>query len=334
MKKRGINILFAFLFCIPAYAQVTGYGFYSEIGAPVKPGFYSIRLTPALTPFIKTDYSDVRIVDTAGKWIPHIINSNSHQQVTGESLYKMEFEAVEDAAKNTVLMITASDSTASCIGLDIANTLARRFCSVAGSNDQQQWFSISDSIMLSPADRVGDDPEPFKIYFPVSRYKYYRITIYNSGKDPFQVTAVYSIMLNTQTLNAAFINNPPPSISQKDSGNVTIVKITQSQAYHFDQLEIKISGATYFNRKAMLYGEEENGNSSRVTMKEPMIISNNSRLKWPVTLNKSQHLYLHIYNEDNPPLTVTSATTALQEKFIMAFLDTGNSYRLIMNNLS
>ena len=338
MRKKWINILLLIL--IPGFlsAQTNGYRFYSLLDNVKNDGFYNITVTPDLNAHIKTDYSDIRIINDSGKWVPHILRNPSEEVVNDAISFSLKFKKQDIPGISTTLIIENSFEKISNIGLNINNTQAERFCTLSGSNDNKEWFVINDSILINPLPSEKETQNTFIINFPPSTYHFFKIVINNKNKDPFNIKAVTwqseaGIMIYNKFRK---IENPVTNILQKDSGNISYIKITQQQPFHFDYVSLKLSGAKYFSRSVYLYlpSDDVSSFSNPGQLLQSFTISNNSTLQFHVPLTKATVLYFFIKNEDNLPLKVNEVKTACSNHYLTAYLEKGNNYKLILDNES
>ncbi len=334
MRKKWINLFVFSLVTNCCLAQTDGYKFYSPLDSISTSGFYNIALTPELNAHLKTDYSDVRIVNDAGRWVPHILHfpANTDNFLTQNK--NLKFIIAENNKTNTILVIESGKDKISNLGLVISNTAAERFCTLSGSSDSKNWFVINDSILVNPVPDDATTKNIFRIDFPTSNYNFFKIVIKNNNKDPFDIKNVIQnsgvIIKNSNKL----IPNPAAVIVQKDSGKISYLKIMQQQRYHFDNISIKISGIKYFYRKIDLYipfaGNHSFANPGQLL--QSFTISNNSTLQFKVPISNDKVFYLLINNEDNLPLSVTEVATANSHHYITAYLEKGSNYKLILDN--
>ena len=338
MKKKWINLLLFCLITLHSTAQTDGYTFYSQLDTIKKSGFYNIELGPALNAFIKTDYSDVRIVNESGKWIPHVL-CNPAQEITNHPVqFDLKFTKTEIPAISTALIIENKLGTISNIGLGITNTEAERFCSLSGSNDQQNWFVINDSILINPSPSEEKTENIFTINFPPSDYRFFKVHINNKNKDPFLIKAVVCSSSADSPVNdkTKKIENPAVTVLQKDSGRISYIKITQRLPYQFDNITLEPGSVKYFNRRADLFVPDraDHSFSNPGDFLQSISISNNSTLQFNTPLSKGSNFYLLINNEDNLPLKVNAVKTFCNGRYLTAYLEAGVSYRLILGNES
>lgn len=338
MKKRWSSI---FLFClinIYCTAQTAGYKFYSLLDSVKTSGFYNIEITPALSAHLKTDYSDLRIVNDSGKWVPHVLHFPEREINYDVLAMNLKFAKIDNSIVSTTLIVENEKDIISNLGLIIKNTAAERFCSLSGSDDKINWFVINDSILVNPVPNERTTTNIFRINFPYSSYQFFKIIIYNSNKNPFDIKGVVQFTTATAIVHPQYklIENTEASILQKDSGKISYIKITQQQPFHFDNISVKLSGSKYFYRNVDLYipFSSNHSFSNPGQLLQSLSISNNSTLQFKVSQSNAKVFYLLLYNEDNLPLTVNGIKTFNSYRFITSYLEKGNNYKLLLDNSS
>lgn len=336
MKKKWISLLLFSLISVCSVAQTGGYKFYCRLDSVKTSGFYNIEIGPEINARLKTDYSDLRIVNAAGKWVPHILHTSAQEQSNELLVMDSKFSIVENTAAKTVLIAESRQSISSNIGLVITNTAAERFCTLSGTHDKQNWFVINDSILINPVPAENATENFFRIDFPSNNYRFHKMVIRNNGKDPFNIKSVVEYITSASITNPLYkLNkNPATSIQQQDSGKISYIKITQALPYHFDNISLQLSGVKYYNRKVDVYIPLNDLHSyeNPGQLLQTFTISNNSTLQYKIPLTKAHVFYLLIRNEDNLPLVVNEVKTACSNHYLTAYLDAENRFKLIMDN--
>ncbi len=336
MKKNWVSIFLFSLVTVCSSAQTEGYKFYSRLDPIATSGFYNIEITPELSAHLKTDYSDLRIINGAGKWVPHVLRFPASERSNETLAMNMSFTRAENTKISTTLLIENSEEIISNIELIIRNTAAERFCTLSGSDDRTNWFVVNDSIMINPISKEKASTSKFRINFPPSSYKFLKITIHNNNKDPFDIKGVVQYTSSAAALHIDYklTQNPVPNIIQKDSGKISYIKISQQQPFHFDNISLKLSGVKYFYRKVDLYipYSENHSFANPGQLVQSFTISNNSTLQFYLRLTKASFFYLLINNEDNLPLTVNEVKTACNARYATSYLEKGVGYKLLMDN--
>jgi len=336
MKKKWIDLLLFSFITVSCAAQADGYKFYSPLDSVKTSNFYNIELTPELSAHMKTDYSDIRIINGSNKWVPHLLHAPFYEQAVDAVTWNLKSSIIENTGTNTVVIIESRQAISSNIGLNITNTAAERFCTLSGSDDKKSWFVINDSIILNPVAVANKTENIFSINFPPNSYKFYKLIIHNNGKDPFNIKDVVENAPGSPVKNepVRLNENPAVTIQQKDSGKISYIKITQQLAYQFDNISLHLTGVKFYNRRVDLYipypGNHSFSNPGQLL--QSFTVSNNSTLQFTLPLTKALVFYLLINNEDNLPLTVSEVKTSCSNHYITAYLETGNNYRLIMDN--
>lgn len=337
MKKKLISLLLFSILFISVKAQTEGYRFYSTIDSVKTSGFYNIVLAPPINAHLKTDYSDVRILDNKNKWVPHVFHSPLNEMNREVVMLDLKFTIPESNKINTVLLMEAAQPLNN-INILIKNTEVQKFCTLSGSNDKQNWFVISDSILLAPHPTEINTESNLKIDFPRSNYSNLKLVINNRNKDPFDVIGISTNTIATGFLFTNFsdslLQNHPTVLLQKDSGKNSYIRIIQQQKFHFNKMNINAEGLKYFSRQADLYVAENNSNSFSNPGKfiQSFTISNNSALQFNLPLLNADTFYLVIHNEDNPPLKISKVGTSVSYRYITAYLENDKGYKLILDN--
>jgi hypothetical protein len=336
MKRKWINIFVCCTISICCNAQVEGYKFYAALDSIKASGFYNIVLSPEVNAHLKTDYSDVRVVNGAGKWVPHAMHVPAYEITSHSANWDLKYSVLENNKVNSIFIINGKDRKLNNIELSIRNSSAERYCSISGSDDNLNWFVINDSILINPIPSDTKSKNTFDIDFPLNNYNFYRLVIFNSNKDPYDVDGITSIakIEDPGVFKSKVLVNPSSVISQKDSNKISYVKITRQRPYHFDGFNIKVSGVKYYSRNADIFipTNINHSFSNPGKLLQSFTISNNSNLSFRLPIINDSVFYLLVHNEDNLPLQINEVNTTLNEHILKTYLEAGNGYRLIMGN--
>lgn len=336
MKKKSISLFLFTVICICCNAQTAGYKFYSKLDSVQISGFYNIELTPEINAHVKTNFSDVRIINAADKWVPHLLHIPALEKSATILLMDLKYSIVENSSIASVIIIESTQNKSSNFGLRITNTAAERFCTLNGSDDNKNWFVINDSILLNPVPDEKETTTVFKINYPTNSFKFLKLVIHNKNKNPFDIKGVVTYF-NVAEINNPLnkiIANPTPVIQQKDSAKTSYITINQQLPYQFDYISLQLSAVKYFHRTVEVYipFDKNHSYSNPGQLIQSFIISNNSSLQFKVPLTKAAVFYLLINNEDNLPLTVTEVKTSFNNKYITTYLENEGNYKLIVDN--
>lgn len=341
MKKKLYKLLLILLCCrLQAVAQTAGFKYEAAIQPVDSSGFYNIVLTPALNAHLKTDYSDLRIVDDSGKWVPHLVRLVDDTYCSLPKAIELEIVQLTNTGDYTDIIIRGTGRELNEFSVVLKNTVAERYCTLTGSDDMKSWFIINDSIHIKALESEDADNRNFKLEFPSVNYKYYKVQIMNRKRPPLNIQSVVTlsdVVPNEEALlYGTTVDNPMSQILQKDSGSNSYIKVIQGDAFHFDGISLKTSGTKYYKRNAELYVPTSHTHSfsSPGKLIRRFVISNNSTLEYRFPLTNARFFYIVIYNEDNPPLKIVQAKTFMNLQVVTAYLEKQVNYKLLADNKS
>jgi len=338
MKKKWLSVFLFGLIAVCGKAQTEGYYYHAKIDSVKTSGFYQIDLGPALNAHIKTDFSDIRIVNDAGKWIPHVLDGSvgPFGYIGTPVNIPVEFETTTSSPATTEMILKGNDAFIAAFDINVKNTSATRVAKLSGSDNKQNWFVIVDSLLLLPeiAEKPGETR--FHIDFPACNYKYYKLVIDNKANDPVNFMGITTPIYVKGGERMFLAENPKTAVFQKDSGKISYIRVSQEADYHVNQLGMKVLGAKYYYRRLEVYLPADNSHSFSTlgTLLQSFYFSNNSSLDFVLPRVNPKVFYLLIYNEDNPPLKVEAVSTKSNTRSLTAYLEKGVRYELIMDNPS
>ena len=338
MKKKLHKLIALFLLAqLHVAAQTAGFNYEAPITPVDSSGFYNIVLTPQLNAHLKTDYSDLRIVNDSGKWVPHLLRMPNTEIVNDPVMFERKILEKENTPLYTKIILEGKAEGISNIILTVKNTAAKRYCTLSGSDDRSSWFVINDSIEVSAYKVNENNNSSITLLFPPVNYKYFKVVINNNGKEPLNIISAGTEGINNlpgKWFRYPPVENPTATIFQKDSSKFSYIKIEQSASYHFEKIALKISGTKYFNRFAELYipssGTHSFYNPGRLI--QTLALSNNSTLQFNVPISNTKTFYIIIQNDDNLPLKVEEVKTFVNYRIATAYLEKSKQYKLLLDN--
>jgi hypothetical protein len=305
------------------------------LGLVNKTGFYSIAVTPELSSYIKTDFSDLRVVDADGKQAEYLIHHVGSPSVSDSTVYKqMNIVSKKETDSGSTITIIENNlkEKISSIALLIGNASVSRTANLSGSDDKKKWFSIWENISLNQKYVSDTDKYAEILDFPMVSYRYIKLVIYNGKNYPLNIISAGRYVGNDNGIKISHIDNPSiqnPNVHffQKDSSDgYSYVNVHDSIPFQIDRISFAITGPKFFKRDAELVIPYTYGANANFTL------LSNSVFNLDVPVFKAKDWLIKIYNGDNPPLKITGISTYQQEKNIVTWLDSGKTYHLEMDN--
>ena len=299
-------------------------------------GFYNIPITPELSSYLKTDLSDLRIVDEKKQPVAFITDIPYKRYVIHAVLFDQKIVKKETVDTKTILVIeNTGKSKLSNFIIELKSAAAERTASLSGSDDNANWFAILDSLLLHKSGEYDNSSHSQRINFPQGNYKYFKLTINNDKKEPLNILKVTSSDISSVIdINQFFFDNPRPSFSRTDSGGYSLIKIINDRPFHISTIKLSITGPWLYKRQAKLFSEIKPGLSETWNSNghAAFNISSDEFSTHSIPFLKSKAFYLLIENGDNPPLKIGSVTTGQVKRRVIAQLEKGRSYSLLLDN--
>jgi len=323
--RNSVAVILCLFVCIVTHAQ---YKNKAALGPVTKTGFYSIAVTPELSSYVKTDFSDLRVVDGDGKQAEYVLQRAGVNLVKDTTQYKplpIIQQTQGDSGRSILVVDNAAKEKISQLALLLGNASISRMADISGSDDDKKWFSMVENISLEKKYITDTDRYAETVIFPTVSYRYIKLVIYNGKNDPLHIIAAGRyINLDYKSVNAT-TENPPVNFKQTDSGDgYSYIKVHNPLPFHVDNISLQVTGPKFFKRDAVVvvpYGVDAD-----------FTLSSNTTFNLYVPVFTSRDWLLKIYNGDNPPLKITGISTRQQTRNIIMWLDSGKAYHLEMNN--
>lgn len=337
MKTITSSLVLCLLASIYCEAQTEGFAYKALLDTVKQAGFYNVAISPLVSAHTQTDYRDIRIVNTSGRWVPHLLRLPEEERTYHTLLIDMPFVSKKADATTVTCVVKNTFSAITQMVLQMKNTTAQRTCSISGSLNGKDWFIINDSIRLQEGAITNGDKTDCRLAFPPSDYPYFKIVVNSKQTDPVNIVSIAAPVSASKLLNEMankLLENPACTIVQKDSAKVSYIQVTQQEAYQFEMLALRVNGVAYFNRRMDVYVPQtaQHSFASPGRLIQSVNISNNSTLQFYLPLTKAKTFYLVVHNDDNLPLKITAVKTALRYRVLTAYLEQGSGYQLITDN--
>lgn len=345
MILKNRNAITALLCCwVTATAAAQHFNYTAPLDLVSKTGFYQLTVTPELSSHVKTDFSDLRIADEKGNWVPHIIKpalpSVSRAAVTE---FPIVSNRLNDSGK-TVLVVENKGMglhmgdkairSISEILLYIKNNTVSRYAVLSGSNDQKNWYIINENILLSRNYESDSGYFISSVKFSNADYTYFKLVIDNEKSDPLNILRAGTYFnISFQSVNS-LVTNPAAGITQTDSSNGrSYIKVQQNAAFHIDEILVDAAGAKFYKRNAALFLAENDSNATpRNNPEFSFVLASGTSNTFSIRKIKAKIFWLVIENNDNPPLQVKAVSTRQNITRVTAWLEAGKKYVLLAGN--
>lgn len=318
------KLLFLFvLFHVAVHAQQ--YNSTATLNSVKQTGFYQIAVTPPLSSLAKLDLSDLRIMDDKKRQIPYVIIAPqpSFSKTSYQKLTIQQYEKT-DSGQSLLVIDNPTLESIYAIALLIKNTSASRVAFISGSDDNNNWFTVAENVLLEPHTSADKDRFVQILRFPKSSYRYIKIRLRNGANDPLNILEAGRYFSVQSSADYPFLVNPGFAFNQTDSANQhSYINVEHVEAYPINRVIVKVKGPPFFKRQVTITTSNNQVNQFEIT---------DSVSVFYLPQVKTNRLVMDINNGDNLPLTITSVTTEQIQKKLITYLVADQSYSLHFND--
>lgn len=336
MKKTPgkTKIVCLLLFCVlVSKAGSAQYRYKSALPAITQPGYHKITLTPAITAKAQADLSDIRIEDGTGNTVAYILKKES-PLINAQELKEFILQPPSITPDSNTQIIMDISGPLKNIGKDARYSVilvmktanAYREATLSGSNDLQNWFAVTDKLVLDAAGNGSGGETNQAVAMPATNYKYLRLLMKDKGIQPLQITKA-GVLLGSN-IYGQYAELPVPVVQQKDSSNHTsYITLQFDDQYPVDKLRFSIQQPALYKRRIALY--DTTGGTRRMlaqTVLQPGMDS--------ITLDrfKGRILLAEVENFDDQPLQIKEIRGYQLKQYLIASLLQQKPYYILTGN--
>ncbi|MEP6803614.1 MAG: hypothetical protein ABI892_03750 [Flavobacterium sp.] len=299
-------------------------------------GFHEIILSPEIRSYSKQDLSDIRIFDSKGNEIPYFIQSDNTVSSNTFEEYKIVSKTVLPKKSTSVIVAVPSNKANNQLSLFIANSNVEKKYSISGSDDQKEWFGISDSQYLSDLNSTTETNVVKNISYPLSTYHYLRIDFDDRKTLPINILKIGNF---TTQLPRSLVQETVPEKSvttEIPSEKETQIHVLFNAPQVINQITFEVLKPTYYNRNAILYKKVKRVTKRKTQILDEEIISfqlnSNTKNIFTIPALFEKEFYIRIENHDNQPLVISKIKYDQKLVSIVTDLNSNENYILKTGN--
>jgi hypothetical protein len=322
-----ISSVFGLLISVSISCYSQNFNYNTNIPPVKKSGYIKIKLDPKFLAVSQSDLSDVRILDKQKKEVPYLIRrkiyDHKYQQTTTAfnvlSTTNIKNSYTEIKFENPELKELSE------IILSIVNSNVSKTFSIEGSQNQSQWYAISQGSIddLNHPTALSTNKE---IQLPKTKYAYYKIRLNDSQSAPINITRIFTENYNEEwNTNRSAINGYKLKWNLK--GNDNLIEVSSDFHFQLNELLFVTSQTNFFQRDIRIYTVDKHKKKSHEIDLYQGRISHKALLLSGLEIN-AKHFFIQVYNHNNQPLQLTNLLLYQHPTFLIAELETNQEYSL------
>jgi hypothetical protein len=310
-------------------------------------GFYNIVLKPEIGAKLKSDLSDIRILDADNYQVPFVQKSEEPYFV-GERFkeYPIVSKQIIDHCCTKLTIKNPGKKPINNICLILKNSDAIKVMRLAGSDDGVNWYGVKRYDVFYNAYSETDTKVVNYINFAVTDYLYYRLEIIDRGywdedrwsywyedRWSYPVNILKVGYYETYLKEGKYSKVPVPEFAQADSTakKKTYIKINFDDNYLINRIRFELKGPRYYKRHASIAKKIEDKKRKEAYYETLASVELNSYSlnEFDLDYFREKEVYMIIDNDDNRPLDLKSISVWQLTKYLKTYLQKGQRYRLV-----
>ncbi len=301
-----------------------------------KNGLHTIVLPTQIRSISKEDLADFRILDSKGNEVPYFYNSAN--EATTTSNYA-EYKIISENSipkKTTTIVFENSEKSISSVLLSIANYDGEKTYNLSGSNDQKQWYGLSNNNVLYDLSAPEELNVTKMISFPLTNYKYFKIELDDKKSLPISIQRIGNDSSQTKFNDLLPVNYASKEIKDFKAEKKTKIHIQFDSSQFLNQVRFEIAEPKLFKRNVRLFKLETRKVKHKFETFEQEItafeLNSDSKNAFNLFNIYEKDFYIEIENQDNQPLKISNVSFFQVPISVIADLKTSEKYTLKTGN--
>ncbi len=303
-----------------------------------KDGLHQIILPTAIRSISNEDLSDFRILDAKGNEVPYFYKNDNEATITSDYVtYKIVSETTIPKKQTTIIFENPEKSISSLL-LSIANYDGEKTYNLLGSNDQKQWYGLSNNNVLSELSSTDKLNITKQISFPLNNYKFLKIELDDKKSLPISIQSIGNDNSKTKLADLLSVSYSKKEINELKTEKKTKIHILFDNLQFLNQVRFQIVEPKLFKRVARIYKLETRKVKHKFETFEQEItnfeLSSDSQNTFELNNIFEKDFYIEIENQDNQPLKIDAIQFFQIPVSIIADLKSDENYSIKTGNPS
>lgn len=333
MKKYILYTVFFAAFYNLSFAQF--FTHLSKIDKVKKDGLCKILLGPEVKQYMSKDFHDLRIHDSLNHEVPYVLLSEPLLKSKSDFIPYEIISQTHFSSYSEIIIHNARQDKISNIAFNINNSDAFKYCTIEGSEDGKQWYSVSALQELTLL--YNDDyTNQYKcIYFPLNNYTYFRLLVDDWFSQPLKINSA-GYFKNSVIAGKLCDVNFSKQITEDLKRKKTVIALRFNNNQAINRLDFKISEPRLFMRHARVFAKRESKIKDRIEHYEETLGEFDLKSDKPLFIDipemNEKEVFIEIDNKDNPPLKIDTLLCKQLASYLICDLKANRPYYLKCGN--
>lgn len=335
---RSISLTFILvLLTVISCAQIDSYSYKRPVNKVEKENYYSIQLLPELIARSKSDLSDIRLFDIRENdtvEIPYLLNwmGTTIREVS------VPFELINDTYNQKCCSYLTlkfnKKQTINRIKLNVKETNFDKSCKLEGSNDGEQWFTISERLRIVSFMNASENFSYTTLDFQNTEFAYFRLKLDDDGSPRITITEAFAFenQLVKGNYDELKISEKTQTENKIDKKSEIIVNLPYN--YLISHIKIKSNSKTDFYRNVNVYGstgtyKTPKGDIEGWSMINTSVLSSVDENLISCNNFKTKKIKIEVINYDNEPIEISEVRAFSEQCRLVAKIPVSDNIYLV-----
>lgn len=300
-------------------------------------GLQALAVSPELKNIANTSFNDVRLYDKNSNEVPYfLVNESLSYSSTNFKEYKIKDKEVGKGQYTRLTILNPNKENIRYVVLCIANSDAWKYCNITGSDDEKQWYSVSDHIFMYNLFSENSTLAYRSINFPMVNYKFIKIEINDLGTLPLNIlkAGYFAGAISAGKLNEVTPEKMAFTTNKEKKLSLYTADFKYSTA--IDRIQFKIKAPNYYKRRAQIFVTRTRTVKQKEEQYQEVLLefelNSNTANIFDVSNFREKNIGIEIFNADNPPLEIESIAYSQLQTYLVADFKQGENYKLMAGN--
>ena len=297
--------------------------------------YIRIPLDPETYDHSQWSLADLRLADDGQNEIPYVLYE--HQAKTEEEAYSPKFYnlSVRPEAYSIFTLDLGKEAPNNKLMIKTGSKDFKRRVEISGSPEGRNWLLVKKDAYIFDF-RGGENIQLTTVHYPENHYRFLQVKVWNGKDDPLELQGATVYL--TKVTQSKRVPRAYQLISREEDAKPRTTVCLLDLKYQnipFDLLQVETPEEN-FSRLIEIWVSQEGKEWQRQAQSEfyRFRVSHFSSEKKTFTFPEARKRYMKvvIYNQDDPPLHLTSFEIQGVEKDIIFQPRSGQQYRLYYGN--
>lgn len=283
-------------------------------GSLEKEGFVVLEIPSELFSYLKSDLSDLRIVNEDGE-VPYVAAAEREiESFDYISAQMFNLSSLRGESTTFIVDIGSSGIFHNSVTILTTSENFRRIVEIQGSNDQNSWRTLNPRGQIF--DYTVKDIKPVsvkdtRVYYPDSTFRYLLVKIYDQGEDPLKIQGV-RVTRKVSVPARELSYSPLLEISENLKDRTTDVVLDLGVRGIPHRRGRLMTSSVNFSRAIAIYDSDDKINWRLLTHVYTFVVNtpqfSGSNLDFGYPESNRRYLKFSIINRDDRPILIQNLT--------------------------